>query len=319
MDTKLTAVDLFCGAGGLSLGFLNAGIEVVGAFDFWDKAIETHLANLPCPAEILDLSDVENSIKTIKPLAPNIIAGGPPCQDFSLLNVHNVETDSDEMTYKRYLTVKFAEIIVAVGPDYFLMENVPPTMKSKAYAMALETFKKGGYALANIIVDASYCHTPQARKRLFCFGAKSGEEAGQVFLESIFERQTPTQMSVKQHFGDDIDFDFYLKCPEFTSRAVYSVHEPSPTITGGHGNVPEKYQGHVNDPADFRDYRILTIEERGRIQTFPKGWKWLKSQSKTDINQQIGNAVPVNLGEFLGTAIIDAHQNKPKQMLLNLV
>ena len=79
----INAVDLFAGCGGLSLGFQNAGINIMAAFEFWDKAADCYEKNFDHPVMRIDLSDVENAVETILPYKPELIIGGPPCQDFS--------------------------------------------------------------------------------------------------------------------------------------------------------------------------------------------------------------------------------------------
>ncbi len=79
----MDAVDLFCGVGGLSLGLQEAGINVKAALDNWDAAVDVYNRNVGPHAQTLDLSDPANAIDLITPLQPDLIAGGPPCQDFS--------------------------------------------------------------------------------------------------------------------------------------------------------------------------------------------------------------------------------------------
>ena len=79
----MKAVDLFAGCGGMSLGFQNAGFNIVAAFEFWDIAAECYEKNFNHPVFRTDLSDVDLAIKQISAFSPDLIIGGPPCQDFS--------------------------------------------------------------------------------------------------------------------------------------------------------------------------------------------------------------------------------------------
>ena len=79
----MKVVDLFAGCGGLSLGFQKAGFHVVAAFEWWDTAVACYRENFSHPVIQLDLSDVANAVSEIKKYDPDIIIGGPPCQDFS--------------------------------------------------------------------------------------------------------------------------------------------------------------------------------------------------------------------------------------------
>ena len=112
-----------------------------------------------------------------------------------------------------------------------------------------------------------------------------------------------TPMTLHDYFGDSLGFEFYYRHPRnYNRRAVFSIDEPAPTIRGVNRPVPKGYPGHKNDACPVtKDLHVLSTQERAMIQTFPKNYKWIGS--KTDIEQMIGNAVPVNLAEFVGEAI----------------
>ena len=86
----MRVVDLFAGCGGMSLGFEQAGFEVVAAFDNWDPAINIYRENFSHPIYKKDLSE-ENICETIKNFEPNIIMGGPPCQDYSIAGKREIK------------------------------------------------------------------------------------------------------------------------------------------------------------------------------------------------------------------------------------
>src|SRR5688500_12068682 len=103
----MRVVDLFCGCGGMSLGFLQAGYEVAAAFDNWKAAVTVYQANFKHPIYELDLSDSEVTT-LITTFNPEMIIGGPPCQDFSSAGKR------DESGKRADLTIRFAEIIAGV-------------------------------------------------------------------------------------------------------------------------------------------------------------------------------------------------------------
>lgn len=140
----MRTVDLFCGCGGMSLGFQNAGFEIVGAFDLWDSALECYNKNFNHNAEMLDLSKKNTALKRIRPLAPTVIVGGPPCQDFSSAG------DRTEGA-RANLTVSFAKLVKSLRPKYFVMENVSRAQMSQAYKEARKLFKDAGYGLTEQI------------------------------------------------------------------------------------------------------------------------------------------------------------------------
>lgn len=303
------AVDLFAGCGGLSLGFQGAGFEVVGAFEHWEIAASCYEDNFDHPVFREDLSDVESSIKKIKALNPDIIIGGPPCQDFS----HAGKRVEDK---RAALTEVFAAIVATVKPGWFVMENVDRAQKSETYSAARTIFKNAGYGLTEVVLNASLCGVPQRRKRFFCIGSQ-GEKDG--FLEDyMMQNLHLTEMTLRNYFGASLDFEHYYRHPRnYNRRAIYSIDEPSPTIRGMNRPVPPGYPGHPNDAKELdHSIRALTTLERALIQTFPANFKW--SGSKTDMEQMIGNAVPVKLAEFVAKAL-KHHIGNDKTERLHLV
>lgn len=292
----MKALDLFCGCGGLSLGFQKAGFEIVGAYDAWQLAIDTYNENMSHQATFFDLGDVQGFLKEIKKKKFDVIFGGPPCQDFSSAG-HRKERDMAN------LTMSYAAIIAEAKPLYFVMENVARARNSNAYQQARKLFSSAGYGLTEMVLDASYCGVPQIRKRFFCIGTLNETDG---FMEDILKKSMDTKrMTVRDYFGDELGLENYYRHPRnYNRRAVFSVDEPSMTIRGMNRPIPEGYKGHRCDTAPIdKRVRPLTTQERSRIQTFPENFKWLGS--KTDTEQMIGNAVPVNLARFVAGCIAD--------------
>lgn len=291
----INAVDLFAGCGGLSLGFQNAGINIMAAFEFWDKAADCYEKNFDHPVMRIDLSDVENAVETILPYKPELIIGGPPCQDFSHAG-KRIEAG------RASLTGSYAEIIYRIRPNYFVMENVNRAQKSNAYSFARDVFKSAGYGLTEIVLDASLCGVPQKRKRFFCIGILNGKDNA---LRSLIEsRMSKHPTTLRDYYGDSLDFEFYYRHPRnYSRRGIFSIDEPAPTMRGVNRPVPKGYPGHPNDACPLNDsVRALTTEERALVQTFPSTFSWVGS--KTDVEQMIGNAVPVKLAEFVAKSLL---------------
>jgi DNA (cytosine-5)-methyltransferase 1 len=287
-------VDLFAGCGGLSLGFQNLGFEIIGAFELWDTAVVCYEENFGRHVFRADLSDVTAAVSKIKELAPDIIIGGPPCQDFSHAG-KRIEAG------RATLTGAFAEIITGIRPACFVMENVDRAQKSYAYAIAREILKKAGYGLTEITLDASFYGVPQKRKRFFCFGSLGQND--EFLLNYISGQTSKKATTLRDFFGNTLDFEFYYRHPRnYNRRAIFSVDEPAPTMRGMNRPVPKGYPGHPQDACPLNDsVRALTTLERALIQTFPADFKW--TGSKTDVEQMIGNAVPVKLAEFVAKAL----------------
>lgn len=297
----MRCVDLFAGCGGMSLGFINAGFEVVAAVDNWDAALSCYENNFPHPVFSLDLQDWKDATKTIGHFNPEIIIGGPPCQDFS--NAGN-RTEGR----RAQLTVSFARIITELKPAFFVMENVERVHKSEAYKKARKILKTAGYGLTEKVLNASYCGVPQNRKRFFCVGAMNKEDG---FLDGILSSNlSEIPLTVREALGNKINFEYYYRHPRtYGRRGIFSVDEPAPTIRGSNRPLPPEYKKHDNDAiSPSEGVRSLTFRDRALIQTFPENFNWL--DSATTNNQLIGNAVPVNLANYVAKCIMDFVNNR---------
>lgn len=296
-ELSFNTIDLFAGCGGLSLGFGNSGFNIVAAIDCWEPAIEVYKENIKNhPVLKYDLSN-PNATELISSYNPDIIIGGPPCQDFSSAGKR------DESQGRADLTVVYANIIKKIKPKYFVMENVDRAHKSKAFSLAKTIFKEAGYGLTIKILNANYCGVPQARKRLFVIGELNGTDD---FLEKELENhQSKSPMTLKEYFGDKLDIKHYYRHPRsYARRAVFSIDEPSPTIRGVNRPIPKSYKGHPGDTSPItKNVRPLTTTERCMIQTFPENF--IIKGKKTDIEQIIGNAVPVKLAEYVSKRLYE--------------
>lgn len=299
----MNIVDLFCGCGGLSLGFETAGFDVVAGYDNWAAAISVYKENFTHPINQVDLSNIEEASNHISAYKPDMIIGGPPCQDFSSAGLRNEDNGRGN------LTLCYAGIISKIRPKWFVMENVATITKTKKLVGAKAIFKKAGYGLTQIVLNAALCGVPQKRKRFFLIGKLGADE--DFLLPYILQNLAKKEMTVKDYFGDKIDVEYYYRHPRsYARRGVFSVNEPSPTIRGVNRPIPAGYPIHANDPVDsLEGIRPLTTKERSMIQTFPESYKFIGS--KSEIEQMIGNAVPVNLGKFVATAIKDYIENRP--------
>lgn len=283
-----------------------AGFDVVAAFDKWEASLEVYRQNFDHPADNMDLSDVQGSVAAINKFNPDMIIGGPPCQDFSSAGKR------DEDGGRGDLTVRYAQIISCVRPKWFVMENVARIIKTQKLVEAKRIFKDAGYGLSQQILDASYCGVPQKRKRFFLIG-KLRETDG--FLNPfLMNGLSANPMTIRDYFGESLGIEYYYRHPRsYVRRGIFSIDEPSPTIRGVNRPMPDGYKIHDNDPVDSKEgIRSLTTLERSYIQTFPREFKFVGS--KTEVEQMIGNAVPVNLAKYVAVAIMkyvdSPHQNR---------
>src|ERR1700685_1926713 len=215
------AVDLFCGAGGMSLGFRAAGFDVAAAFDNNPRCVAAHSANFPgCTSVLEDLSSASG--KRLRSLAKigrkhiDVVFGGPPCGGFS------VAGQRDATDPRNKLLVHFGEIIAELKPSYFVVENVRGLVIGDA-TKVLDRFRKvvenAGYAVAwpiNVLNAADY-GVPQKRERVIILGAQRT-----LRLPDYPDSSTPSdngcRVTVRQAIGDlalidrhisEIDGDVY--------------------------------------------------------------------------------------------------------------
>ncbi len=296
----MRTVDLFAGCGGFSLGLQQAGFDIVAAFDNWQPAIDIYRDNFTHSIFNQDLGDL-NGYRSIVDFAPELIVGGPPCQDFSSAGKRN------ENLGRANLTKAFSDIVCLAQPTWFVMENVSLITRSPILATVLEQFKNSGYGLTSTILNASYCGVPQSRKRYFLIGKLGGMNKK---LDDIFsQNQSIDPMTIFDYLGDSLEIEYYYRHPRsYQRRGVFSIHEPSPTVRGVNRPIPKTYQKHPGDACDLNEHlRPLTTIERSYLQTFPKTFKF--KGSKSDLEQVIGNAVPVNLAKYVATCIMKSIDN----------
>lgn len=296
-------IDLFSGCGGLSLGFLKGGFDVVGAYDFWDPAIECYRDNFSHPIKKLDLSNVDDVVRELKDIDFDMIIGGPPCQDFSHAGLRIEGARAN-------LTRSFSEIIKRIKPKWFVMENVDRALRSGAYLEARGIFKESGYGLTEIVLDASKCGVPQKRKRLFVIGKLDVRDG--FILNEVMCGISKDSMTVRNYLGDSLGIEYYYIHPRnYNRRAIFSIDEPAPTVRGVNRPIPDGYLGHAGDPVSISEnVRPLTTFERARLQTFPEDFKF--KGAKTNLEQMIGNAVPVELAKYVAVTIMEYEKKQVK-------
>ncbi|MFF8810509.1 DNA cytosine methyltransferase [Streptomyces omiyaensis] len=171
------AVDLFSGAGGLSLGIKQAGWQVAAAVDADERALETHAANFPGLSLHLDLGNPEHRERLVELLQParvDLVAGGPPCQPFSRAGRSKIRSlvqkhGRDPHDRRKELWVAYIDIVLALRPRAVLMENVPDMGLGDDFFVTRtieERLQQEGYVTQVRLVDAWAYGVPQHRKRL---------------------------------------------------------------------------------------------------------------------------------------------------------
>lgn len=291
----MRAVDVFAGCGGMSLGFEQAGVEVVAGFDSWRPAVEIYRANFDHPMYEKDLCD-DDTVEVISALRPDIIMGGPPCQDYSIAGKREIGDRAN-------LTIRFAEIVCGVRPEWVVFENVYNIERFGTLPVMKTMLKDAGYGLTARVLDASRCGVPQARRRFFLVGHLGSDDG---FLDDALDSGlSEKQMTVRDYLGDKLGTQYYYMHPRsYARRAVFSVDEPSATIRGINRPIPENYKRHHADAAAVEEgVRALTTKERSYLQSFPESFKL--EGAKTSVELAIGNAVPPALAKYVAERVVN--------------
>jgi DNA (cytosine-5)-methyltransferase 1 len=185
-DNKLIAIDLFCGCGGFSYGFQQAGFELVLGVDIWKDATVTYKHNFP-NANVIneDITNIDAKMvlekASCKAGEVDVIIGGPPCQGFSVSGKRMIDDPRNKL-YK-----SFVSLVREIRPKVFVMENVPGLIKlfgGKAKEEVLEDFTSVGYKVKVQQLSSDAYGVPQQRKRVFFVGIN------------------------KDFFCDDVEFEF---------------------------------------------------------------------------------------------------------------
>jgi DNA (cytosine-5)-methyltransferase 1 len=181
-----TAIDLFCGAGGLSLGLRTAGFRILGALDYWDRAVRTYEENFDHPVVLRDIRSTSThellSLINQDGKEIDLLAGGPPCQGFSVQRIGQNDDSRNDLIFE------FARFVCGLRPKMFLMENVPGLVGARgiSYAKRFESLvSQSGYECEWVLLNAAEYGLPQMRKRVFYYGWLNSEV-------SAFQFPSPT-------------------------------------------------------------------------------------------------------------------------------
>ncbi len=318
--TKFKVVELFAGCGGLALGMEHAGLKCELLVEIDKKAAETLKTNRPKWNVIAD--DIANvDFTNIK---ADVVAGGFPCQAFSYAGKRMGFEDT-----RGTLFFEFARAVKEINPKVVLGENVKGLEKhdnGRTLTTMLGVLDELGYKVAYKVLRAQYLDVPQKRERLVIIGVRKdlnfeilypkeknytvsiGEalkdvppSEGQVYTEKKrkimklipqggYWKDLPDALQ-REYMGAS----YFLGGGKTGMARRLSNDEPSLTLTCN----PAQKQTERCHPIETRP---LQVREYARIQSFPDSWKF--SGSTASQYKQIGNAVPVNLGYHIGSAIV---------------
>ena len=333
------AVDLFCGAGGLSYGMGEAGILVVAGIDVDPACRYAFETNIGSTFITRDLTEVHpDFVRSLYPdSSVRVLSGCAPCQPFS----------SYASRYHRPtnwpLLVKFSDIATGLKPEIITIENVPRLRETPIFGGFVTRLIEAGYWCNYRVVNCAEYGVPQNRNRLVLLASRLGPiamspkthvkanfetvrttiahldhlNAGEssladpLHLASSLSETNLDRIRKSKQGGTWRDWPEELRAPchtRSTGRTYPSVYgrmawdKPAPTITTqfhGFGN------GRFGHPEQDR---AISLREGAILQTFPETYSFLPEDSRVQIGsvaRMIGNAVPVDLGEAIGRSIMN--------------
>lgn len=294
-------VSLFAGAGGIDLGLIKAGHNIVWANDFDSDSCETYRYNL---GDHISCDDIKNIASNQIPDS-DVIVGGFPCQGFSVANKFRSVEDKRNELYEEML-----RIIRDKKPKWFIAENVSGILSlggGEVFRMIISDFQSAGYRVLHRLENMADFGVPQKRRRVVMLGTRSDlplemslfhPEPTHSRESTLFLKKWVTMGEALEQFNKfEVPHDLASKYKfverNFTGHRKSDPNEPSPTILArGNG------KGGVNaTPHPFEDRR-LTVMESAFIQSFPHDYVF--KGSMTSQYRQIGNAIPPRYGEIIG-------------------
>jgi DNA (cytosine-5)-methyltransferase 1 len=337
---KIKAIDLFCGAGGLTRGLEDSGIDVVTGVDI-DPACEyPFTANNSATFLKKSVEDIEASdfTEALKDASLTLLAGCAPCQPFSTYSRGKSGPED-----KRWnLLNHFARLVKELQPDLVTMENVPRLEKQDVFAKFVADLRADDYWVFHKVVDCADYGVPQHRNRLVLLASKHGPiemipptvkmERYQTVRDAIEElpalkagescpddplhqASVLSPLNLKRiraskaggtwrDWDENLVADCHKKETGKTYPSVYGRmpwDQPSPTMTTQFFGFGNGRFGHP------RQNRAISLREGAILQSFPRDYKFVAKDEpiyiKT-IGRLIGNAVPVKLGNAIGKSIV---------------
>jgi DNA (cytosine-5)-methyltransferase 1 len=271
--TKLKVLSLFAGAGGMDLGFKNAGYDIVWANDIDADSVKTYQRNI---GDHIYHGDIEKIRNNKIPSDIDIVIGGFPCQGFSIANKSRHIDDSRNKLYKQML-----RIIKDKKPKYFVAENVAGILnlgKGAVIQKIIKDFKSLGYKVDYKLLNAADYGVPQSRKRVFIIGNRLG-------LENPYPKQTHQIPSTKKTLFDDMlekqitakEAIGFLAKVSLTNKIIYS-----------NNRVIHNHVGDTNVHDEFwaRKYPIHQFD----ICDYLKKWRKKAGISTNKVDQHFGYA-----------------------------
>jgi DNA (cytosine-5)-methyltransferase 1 len=308
----MRVVSLFSGAGGLDLGFVKAGFEIVWAIDNFQEAVDTYRHNIGDHIVCGDITEVDTSNVP----SADVIIGGFPCQGFSVANMKRSEKDGRNALY-----LEFIRFLKALKPRFFLAENVKGILslgKGKVFEQIREDFTSAGYDVSDALLNAANYGVPQKRQRVFILGVRKDLPCD---LTHFPPKPTHAQLDKcemlgllpwvgsgealkdipepedKHNLENHVYTKYKLRFNGYIGHREIDPKLPSPTITArGDSRGGVVILHHPNN------HRRMSVRETAIIQSFPVDYFFCGS--RTSAYRQVGNAVPPLLAYHVAKALL---------------
>jgi DNA (cytosine-5)-methyltransferase 1 len=330
-------IDLFCGVGGLTHGFVKEGFTVIAGYDS-DKTCEyAYKSNNDVPFVHKRIEDTSSDeiLSLYSKNALKVLVGCAPCQPFSLYTVKQEKDD------KWKLLLQFQRLIAGVKPDIISMENVPELLRHCVFDQFVTELTRLGYYVSYQVVLCADYGVPQSRRRLVLVASRLGKLAliGKTHPKSRWRtvrsaigrlqplkageqsetdrihrarmlnsknleriKHTPSGGAWKD-WPDRLKLVCHQKSSGKTYRSIYGRmrwNEPAPTLTTHCTGIGNGRYGHPDQD------RAISLREAALLQTFPRRYKFVNPRETVYnkiVSRHIGNAVPVRLGRIIARSI----------------
>ena len=341
-SVTITAVDLFCGAGGLTRGLLDAGIDVVAGIDSNGECAYAYEHNNSASFINESVTDIDPKtlIKLFGDNTIRLLCGCAPCQTFSSMNQRN---EAGRKVDSRWtLLLEFSRLIEGVKPEYVTMENVPGLLKTDVFESFINTLEASGYSIDYKVINCSDYGIPQHRERLVLLASLFGSiafptpESWGSSPRTVFDaigtlpaiRAGATSKSDRLHSSSRLSAINLKRIKaskpggtwrDWEDTLVLSCHKKK--AGDGYGAVYGRMEWDKPAPTittQFYNYgsgrfghpsqnRAISLREGALLQGFPISYSFddpQKTLGKRSLGRLIGNAVPVGLGYIIGKTLI---------------
>lgn len=286
--------ELFCGAGGMGLGF-SQHFHVTDAYDILRPAVRTYGVNHPETAarqkDVRNLTGCRGDFEGITG-----IIGGPPCQAWSRRNIRRDPADP-----RALLLVEFMRIVEEVEPQFFVLENVV-TVPREEKERVTQQAKALGYRTTSACLNAADYGAAQTRRRWIVVGTRE---------RTLRNLQTAQPRTVRAAFSDiGENWGVMRSRPRTLERLAEATPDEWTPMTGQYGNIIKL---RWNEPAPTvvnvkkvymvhpAEVRNISLAEAAALQGFPADYEW--HGTETEIAQMIANAMPAEMAEAIAGAI----------------